>query len=676
MLGPPVDYGASILQGTQEGQALGATQALKGVDLNNPDQVDQTINGLAQHGAIEQGSALSNLALTRSIIKQEPGLMAALNKSFTGGDSDQSQAAPPAPPPPPSAASPTPGDFNFNPQRAGAIMTDAAQAADRLAALPDLASRYKAFYGDGQGDPGIKGYFLAHGVPEQALDAVATHLADPNALQGLSAHYKDAINHFGSMAANPSTGALPSASGTGGGISDPTQTGPGSAELALTAPKMGAATVPPEQPFAPPPGENDGGAPSGSGDGSGAPPTPQTAVAAAKTLAMHPTTQSWAYNFLSGPNGPMAMALLKRAGIDMTPVLEAAKTVAGPQYQQAAEAEYALPKETAKQTAETAFAGPKAAATAMGTAQGTMGSYTLADGSKVDLPVSTALAMSKLNPAMFKGPGIAAAAAAQAAGTEGVTEQYKPVSVKSGGGDLTMTGAQFAQQGNKGAVYTSNPAQERTLSVQGENAGKLLTPDDKSVTDAAALRQTGQRAIQAIDTLGKIDNATGTKVKVAGIMRTLGMGGPGVDNYAQGGMTFQQLATQLRTQAARTDFPGGRVTNADLHAEEMGGINNFQPEDQAKAYIAQKVALAQRKSDFAKFASDYQGDKSDPQAIMRAWYAGPGSRSLYSDPLWKNVQLGGQPAVRPFTYQGHQMLRIGDGTKHGYNVLAYDGPPQ
>ena len=45
-------------------------------------------------------------------------------------------------------------------------------------------------------------------------------------------------------------------------------------------------------------------------------------------------------------------------------------------------------------------------------------------------------------------------------------------------------------------------------------------------------------------------------------------------------------------------------------------------------------------------------------AANAAWAAGPGSHSLFAEPAWQGVTLGGKPAVDNHTYQGHNYLIV------------------
>ena len=119
------------------GQQAATLNALAGININDPNSVNQGIANLVKHGAADQAGALINLGITRQIAPRIPGILDSI-----GGLGSQSSAA--AQPSAPAAQQPS----QPNAQGAADNMAFAAQSAQQLLAAdpadrPALAAQIK-----------------------------------------------------------------------------------------------------------------------------------------------------------------------------------------------------------------------------------------------------------------------------------------------------------------------------------------------------------------------------------------------------------------------------------------------------------------------------------------------------------------------------------------------------
>ena len=163
-------------QGLQTGQQAATLNALAGININDPNSVNQGIANLVKHGAMDQAGALINLGITRQIAPRIPGILDSI-----GGLGSSSAA--PAQPATPQGAQPA----QPNAQGAADNMAFAAQSAQQLLAAdpadrPALAAQ-------------IKQAALARGIPEPAVDANLSDLSTPG-LQATAAQLQSHADHM------------------------------------------------------------------------------------------------------------------------------------------------------------------------------------------------------------------------------------------------------------------------------------------------------------------------------------------------------------------------------------------------------------------------------------------------------------------------------------------------
>lgn len=215
-------------------------------------------------------------------------------------------------------------------------------------------------------------------------------------------------------------------------------------------------------------------------------------------------------------------------------------------------------------------------------------------------------------------------------------------------------------------VHGLSPAEETSQRAQGTQAAELLKPDNASLNAANNTAAAIDRGLAIARTM-KFDPSTPWKVDMANLARAI----PGIDKlpgfadsvnrYATAGQAFEAIANQALVSGAKASFPQ-RVTNTDLRLLKTVFPTLSTPNDQAQMALGVQGAQAWRDQQWEQFKANYQGDKSSPQAIEKAWQATPAAQSIYSAPVWQHVMIGGKPAVDP------SMARMVNG--HKVNLFA------
>ena len=606
---------SAVTAGLQQGQQFGAANALRGVDFNDPSNVDSAISGLVRHGAIDQANALGQLNVAHSVYADPEKSFAKIAKALSGQSSDTptpatSSALPPdqpqqAPAQPQPATAPA---YTPTPQLEG--YQAASKAIDYLSQFP--ASERSKIWNTGVRQTLAQKF----GVPEERLDAIDNVLKLPDeqgsdsALQVMK-HIFDTAAHEHAIA----TGH------------------PEAAAAGYAPPSQGASTAPPQANVQPPSAGGGGVAPS-------SPPTNPPAQAAAPAAPVNgPGGQgNWGRRLLESPDALMQISKLKMAGLDLSNVQSAANELAAP----------GIAREAAAPYERVEVPTPTGAPMIMSAAQ---------------------FANETGQGKSFTGLTPAAEAYQEAGGRTLATAPYERVQVTTpSGAPRIISGAQFAGYTGQGGSFTGlTPGQQASQTGQADVATKLLAPNPDVLNASGKNVADIQRAMQAVAAVGKLDNSAQAKLHLAAALRTAGLGGRDVDQLTSNLSTANQLFSGLVATADKDTF-GSRITNADLSVGQKSGISLWSPNDQVSTYLATKGALEQRKLAFERFKQTYTGDKTNPQAIYDAWNRQGGSTSIFAEPIWSSVQIGGKPAVMQRQIKGQTWLRVGAGTGHPFFV--------
>jgi len=702
----------SVQGGLQLGQELGQANALQGLDFNDPSSVDATIRGLAAHGAIDQANSLSSLAFIKPFREDGNNALSQIRSAAEGssttptpstastmgplaGDATPPSAAsalagvapaggpvttqplpPAAAPASPAAApqggNPTPADpeAGMTPEMQLQGAQHASQAVQYLRNLP--VDQRSAVWNGKDGEPGVKDFFAEkYGVPPDRLAAIDKQLTSDNGLEVLQGLFDTRAHELAIQTAHPAAVAAglaqPPAGAPPPAVAGAPAAPPGQGQTAGPA-APGAGPAAPSPPAAAPPA----GAPAA--PAGGAPqqsPATGAAPASGDTVTPPPTNGPggqgiWGKRLLDNPEALIAISKLKAAGLDLTPLTAAAESQAAPEYAQEAAVRNAGPLEAAR----------------LGTAS-QYNQVTLKGPNNTEIPMTQeqAIMIEKLPPNVrgqvmqylednhLGGLTPAAAAYQQAGGTALAQSPYTRVEVPTpSGAPRVLSGAQFADlTGQGGSFQGITPAAQASQTGQADVATKLLTPNPDVETNAGKNVADIQRAMQAVAAVGKLDNSAEAKLQLSKALRTAGLGGPDVDQLTSNLSTANQLFNGLVATADKDTF-GGRITNADLGVGQKSGIALWTPNDQVSTYLATKGAIEQRKLAFERFKQNYQGDKTNPQAIYDAWNKQGGSTSIFAEPIWQSVQIGGKPAVIQRQVKGQTWLQVGAGTGHPFYV--------
>lgn len=233
----------------------------------------------------------------------------------------------------------------------------------------------------------------------------------------------------------------------------------------------------------------------------------------------------------------------------------------------------------------------------------------------------------------------------------------------SGGSGAGGTGVGFGRSQSPGA---------HTVAVdQAGQAVALLKPDPVLLNEAVDTEATAQRALAIIGSM-RFDQTTPWKVQAANILRSMpGISntawGRNLDQYATSAAAFQAIATQALASGAHSAFPQ-RTTDRDIKLMKDVFPSLTTPNDQAALAMGTQAAQARRTQAWEEFKANYGGDRTDPNAVYRAWLSGPGGQSIFQSPVWARVSVGGRPAFNPATdikiVKGHRVGAWGLGTGH------------
>lgn len=423
------------------------------------------------------------------------------------------------------------------------------------------------------------------------------------------------------------------------------------------------------------------------------------------TANQTPSTFSWARNLLNSPQGLSAISYLKMGGLDMTPLLEGAKTMAAP--------ELAGETTTAQQQAEMPFVGQRAAATAQGTYLGAPTTLTLAtgpDAGKKQFFSSGAAAIQAYsqNPTAYGEPSPQMAEALK------LQQQnlYKTSTVVIGGREVPVTEAHKVEllggpradavPGMPGPGPASAPraaGDVRTGGTSGASTAAPLnldrlgtrTPEEQENINAATKElndNISQKAMQDIqekqglyrDVIGlAAKGVSGPVAKFLGpLAQRLGpILGQGLERY---GNNYALLDTTLAStgKAQLTGVSGSTIRNkGEFDFATKSGGTQMTPAESLSLTAGLNLASLNAKEAYNKFLVDYQnsGGPLTKGAIQAAWNATPeGKANLRGDPVFAQMKINGKPGLIPYPgkpgwgifapgiYGNTQVVRVMPGT--------------
>lgn len=373
--------------------------------------------------------------------------------------------------------------------------------------------------------------------------------------------------------------------------------------------------------------------------------TPDLHPIDAAHLQSMPGAPAWAQAYLSNPGLQAQLGVMKGlTGIDLGGQLgENARALMAP--------------EIAKQ-AEAAHAAQIAGETARGAAPYGLDTVTLPNGSTAQVPHNLALALGAGG--ALHGLTPEQQAYQSASGTAAGSAPYTKVEVTGPHGETqAMTGQQFHDRGvgNPGGVVSTGP------SLSG---GRMQAGDAQALVDnaqAAAQRLPGYAdQIAREQTLVGLANSVGTSAYTGALQKAAAALPGGPQKYAaNAGLLASDLSTSFRQ--ALGGLPVPRVAS---EAKAITGQipTNSAPQDQVKVYSAGLLAATQYQQKHDAFLANWAAQsQSDPgryppsfSAAESAWINGPGRASIFAQPAWEGLKIGGKEAVGHVTVRGRHYL--------------------
>ncbi len=609
------DWESQIDTNVQNNLALKKAQqgysALSGVDFNDPTSIQNAVGNLVKSGNTDQASALAGLSLTQQI-RNSPSFQSYLNG--TPNQVPATAGAPPSAPgatdqPPPPADTPVPTDGNS--RYAQAI---SAHAADTLNQASAAIQNIKALPPEQRANAiaNLKDNFVQRGIDPAAFDQEANHILSAPDVPTQNARLDELASHYQAHA--DAHGAV--------------------AQGQQPTPDQQAAVA-------------------------ASPASPSTASA--------PNGQPWYVDRVNNPQFARDLQfapLMKTAGIDMGPSLEAIRQLAQPYVDKNADLANArgiaseteagkLPAEAALEQIKAHFENGYKALTlyAPGQTQG----------------ITVTNAEFGEHPDKYVGystsPESGAQAKATAFGGASASQVAVPIDLGNGRSKMiTLAGQEADDYRHDGTVPSrflenganvgQTPPAVDTAATAGDydNMNKYRSTLPQHEQDIATAKTKAQTQLDLLDS-GKINptNLTPQAKNVYDAFYSLGLP---IDKDKVNNLSAYKQLVEGNILSRVHDF-GGKFSQFDgqmLH-QSLGGLTT--PKDAATLSLALGVAEANRQQGLAESV------RTQPQQLSyksaQANYA-DSAKSLFADPVMQKYKYNGQPIVKAYPPQtdGHQ----------------------
>lgn len=226
-----------------------------------------------------------------------------------------------------------------------------------------------------------------------------------------------------------------------------------------------------------------------------------------------------------------------------------------------------------------------------------------------------------------------------------------------------------------GAANVTN-VQEK---AEAQDYGKLLVKDFESVKTQATVAARSLPAIESnLATLDKgFDTGFGTETIAAGAKVLGALGVQKAEDFATDAQTFLASANaavlqrQLEQKGPQTESDAQRITATGAQLGNTKAANRF--------VLNVAKAQLQRDIDQRKFYSDWRTANKTLEGAEDAWFAGPGSKSLFESPVLKKYsvnavdQIPGQsraaPAATTIPQAAIDALKSGKGTDAQFDAI-------
>lgn len=250
---------------------------------------------------------------------------------------------------------------------------------------------------------------------------------------------------------------------------------------------------------------------------------------------------------------------------------------------------------------------------------------------------------------------------------------YDMVTLKQpDGSEVQMTMDQFKALKGSGQMpslgQSQTPGAAAAQKADGENYAKEV--DAHGVGAITATQNARTITEQALNLAQTINPNAWTEAKghVANVLNAAGIPMAGKD--ANDISTYQALLPQV-LRGTFTTFPR---LDKEFHVVQQAAANVNTPQDAAKILLGTQASVQGKNLAYSQWlANDYHGPQLKSE-ITKAWVNSPqGQASIFADPIWGNMQIGGKPAVQVGTQpykDGHVYGVFRPGTPYAQTFMV------
>jgi hypothetical protein len=670
LLKQPTDPVTAYVGGLQAGRGIAKENALlAGLRTYDPANSGDAIRALVQSGNLGEANALAQIGFQQ---QQRQILSLGYNKvlNATQGSPPATPAVPmDAQPPAPTAAAPDPTAAPSAPAPASSSQAAAPSAPqidpaslspDQLAKISTITDAYDQAgiqlaglpYQDRKAAlasmaPGL----VAHGVPQAMIDSF-----DPTD-ENIAAEHAKAAQLRGQIGATTAGTPMPSTTAPPSASPPPAQ---------MPTPTMAA----PQTPMAGPGGPQPPSSPQDA-------VVPTTSVASSTHPRVTPSPQKPALD-LRNPDVAQGLELMAFGGADIGSLVNLA-TATTPKVDSARAGTFGKDQ----------YGQITGATDAQGRIRGipnSDGSVPIFDPSTGEFSIETAPGAtdteSALAEAKAKGQGRGELAYAQplakakASGEAQGTAPFDMISVPMPGGKTQlMSKADFQTLQRLGVAPGLGQTQTTAEAANAAEGGKGdATNFNQAVatyaSPAAVMKEQNARdiATQAVHYAQSLDpnHFTPDAAKWAGVFN--GLGFKPAANFANDTAYYQSLLPQVLRGTFST-FPR---LEKEFEVVQHASASMATPKDAATMLLATQTAIHNRNLAYSDSLSHWPGDSS-LREFSAAFNSSPaGKASIFADPIWRGITLGGKPAVyiSQTPYQGHTYGVFRPGTPQAQSFLV------
>jgi hypothetical protein len=219
-------------------------------------------------------------------------------------------------------------------------------------------------------------------------------------------------------------------------------------------------------------------------------------------------------------------------------------------------------------------------------------------------------------------------------------------------------------------VAGADPAHEEFAKSQAQDASKTLSSDMDVRPQAIQNLESARQALSYVQSHANSTNpATPFAVAGANYLRAIpadtlsavGVPVAKITQFANDAGVYQRLSSQNLLSFSKSNLPS-RYTEREMAVAGKVIPQLSTAPDAATFHWGLQAAIANKELQRADFAANYQGAPSR-QGVEQTWNATPGGQtSLFEDPVWQGLKIGGKPAVVYVQKGGRSIGVVGMGT--------------